>query len=52
MLSGIMTFLDNQSDEIMEYDDKLTRRLIREIEVHEDRVLVTFKHGHTAEIHM
>lgn len=52
MLSGIMTFLDNQSDEITEYDDKLTRRLIREIEVHEDRVLVTFKHGHTAEIHM
>lgn len=50
MLSGIMAFLDNQADEIAEYDDMLTRRLIKEIAVHDDKALVTFKHGQLVEI--
>ena len=52
MLSGIMAFLDNQTDEIVEYDDLLTRRLVKEIEVHDDKALVTFKHGQTLEINI
>ena len=52
MLSGIMAFLDNQADVIVEYDDKLTRRLVKEIEVHEDTALVTFKHGQLVEVNI
>lgn len=50
MLSGIMAFLDNQADVIVEYDDKLTRRLVKEIEVHDDKVIITFKHEDVIEI--
>ena len=50
MLSSIMSFLDKQVDEIMAYDDRLTKRLVKEIEVHEDRVLITFKHNQMVEI--
>ena len=52
MLSGIMAFLDNQADVIVEYDDKLTGRLVKEIEVHEDTALVTFKHGQLVEVNI
>lgn len=52
MLSGIMAFLDNQADVIVEYDDRLTRRLVKEIEVHEDTALVTFKHGQLVEVNI
>ena len=52
MLSGIMAFIDNQADVIVEYDDKLTRRLVKEIEVHEDTALVTFKHGQLVEVNI
>lgn len=52
MLSGIMAFLDNLADEIVEYDDRLTRRLVKEIEVHEDTALVTFKHGQLVEVNI
>ena len=52
MLSGIMAFIDNQADVIVEYDDRLTRRLVKEIEVHEDTALVTFKHGQLVEVNI
>ena len=52
MLSGVMAFLDAQSGNIEEYDDALTRKLIQEIEVHDERVLITFKHGQSVEVNI
>ena len=49
-LSGIMAFLKSQADEIKEYDDKLTRRLIDKVEVFDNSLKITFRHGQMVEI--
>jgi len=50
MLSGIMAFLNSQAGEIKEYDDNLTRKLIKDITVYDYKTVITFKHGYVAEI--
>ena len=52
MLSGVVAFLDAQPGNIEEYNDTLTRKLIQELEVHDERVLVTFKHGQSVEVNI
>ncbi len=44
-------FLDEQTENITEYDEQLTRRLIEKITVYEDRFTVEFKSGTSVEIH-
>lgn len=50
LLSWIRDFLDSQSDGIKEYDDSLTRKLIRDIIIYEDKIEIVFKHGQMVEI--
>jgi len=44
-ISEMTEFLDIQSGIITEYDDKLTRQLIEQITVFEDKFQVLFKSG-------
>ncbi len=44
-------FLDEQTENITEYDEQLTRRLIEKITVYEDHFTVEFKSGTSVEIH-
>ena len=44
-------FLDEQTENITEYDEQLTRRLIEKITVYEDHFTVEFKSGTSVDIH-
>lgn len=44
-------FLDEQTENITEYNEQLTRRLIEKITVYEDHFTVEFKSGTSLEIH-
>ena len=44
-------FLDEQTENITEYNEQLTRRLIEKITVYEDHFTVEFKSGTSVEIH-
>lgn len=50
MLSGVIAFLEDMTGEMHHYDETITRRLIKEIAVFDDRLLIEFKHGQTIEI--
>ena len=44
-------FLDEQTESITEYDEKLTRRLIEKITVYEDHFTIEFKSGTDMDVH-
>ena len=44
-------FLDEQTESITEYDEKLTRRLIEKITVYKDHFTIEFKSGTSMDIH-
>ncbi len=44
-------FLDEQTESITEYDEKLTRRLIEKITVYEDHFTIEFKSGTSMDVH-
>ncbi len=44
-------FRDEQVENITEYDEKLTRRLIEKIKVYEDHLTIEFKSGTSADAH-
>ena len=44
-------FLDEQTESITEYDEKLTRRLIEKITVYEDHFMIEFKSGTSMDVH-
>jgi hypothetical protein len=45
----MMEFLREQSGVILEYDDRLVRRLVEKVTVNQDAVTVEFKSGVEAE---
>ena len=51
-LSGVMDFLAAQSSKIEKYDDTLTKKLIHDIAIFNNRVVVTFKHGQNVEVNI
>lgn len=44
-------FLEEQEVDITEYDERLTRRLIKRITVYDDHYSVEFKSGISVDIH-
>ena len=44
-------FLDEQTESITKYDEKLTRRLIEKITVYEDHFTIEFKSGTSMDVH-
>ncbi len=44
-------FRDEQVENITEYDEKLTRRLIEKIKVYEDHFTIEFKSGTSTDVH-
>jgi len=44
------TFLKKQSTALAEYDEKLVRRLIEKVSIHEDKFTVEFKSGVTVDV--
>jgi len=51
-ISEMTEFLDIQSGIIAEYDDKLTRQLIDQITVFDDKLTIEFKSGVEIEVEM
>lgn len=43
-------FLDNQTTEILEYDEQLVRRLIEKVTVYDERFEVQFRSGMTVDV--
>ena len=50
-IDGMRQFLDEQTESITEYDEKLTRRLIEKITVYEDHFTIEFKSGTNMDVH-
>ena len=50
-IDGMRQFLDEQTESITEYDEKLTRRLIEKITVYEDHFTIEFKSGTSMDVH-
>lgn len=44
-IAEMTALLEEQADEMTEYDDKLVRQLVERVEVHGDKMVVTFKSG-------
>ena len=43
-------FLNNQTVEVLEYDEQLVRRLIERVTVYEEKLEVEFKSGMTVDV--
>ena len=50
-IDEMQQFLDEQTESITEYDEKLTRRLIEKITVYKDHFTIEFKSGTSMDIH-
>ena len=51
-ISEMTEFLEAQTGQMEEYDDKLVRQLVERVEVLEDKLLVEFKSGISTEIEL
>ncbi len=49
-MADMSTFLKKQSTALAEYDEKLVRRLIEKVSIHEDKFTVEFKSGVTVDV--
>ncbi len=49
-ISEMQQFLDEQQQDITEYDEQLVRRLIEKITVYDERVTVEFKSGTSVDV--
>jgi site-specific DNA recombinase len=44
-IAEMTDFLNTQTDNITEFDDKLVRKLVEKVTVYDDRIVVEFKSG-------
>ena len=49
-IAEMREFLDNQTMEILEYDERLVRRLIEKVTVYDERFEVQFRSGMTVDV--
>lgn len=49
-IAEMREFLDNQTMEILEYDEQLVRRLIEKVTVYDERFEVQFRSGMTVDV--
>lgn len=49
-IAEMREFLDNQTTEILEYDEQLVRRLIEKVTVYDERFEVQFRSGMTVDV--
>lgn len=49
-IAEMREFLDNQTTEILEYDEQLVRRLIEKVTVYDERFEVEFRSGMTVDV--
>lgn len=50
-ISEMQQFLAGQTQDIIEYDEQLVRRLIEKITVYDEKVIVEFKSGTSVDVH-
>ena len=49
-MEDLISFLDEQTEAVTEYSEPLARRLIEKITVYDEKLVVEFKSGLTAEV--
>ena len=49
-ITEMTDFLNTQTDNITEFDDKLVRKLVEKVTVYDDRLMVEFKSGLEIEV--